>query len=1176
MKITIGTETRDERIKISVQGCNMQKGMAWVRFASLLLTIGVCLLMARPGSAQSTISGDIIGTVTDSTGSVVPSATVNLASSDTGSSSTQTTGPSGTFRFSLVKPGNYTLTVTAKGFSTRKQEVVARTGQVIDIPVKLELGQVTQTIEITAAAPLVETTNANLTTTVDNATATIIPNPGQDITNLALTAPGVSISTGGGYGNFSANGLPGTANLFTVNGADYNDPSNNLQNSGASNMALGTNELQEATVVLNGYTAQYGRGAGANLNYSTKSGTNQFHGNAIWFWNGTRLNANDWFRNAVPSGAAPREHAVSNQWAGSFGGPIIKNKLFFFYNNEGTRYVLPGGGTAYSPTAVFASAVQANLSAINAPSAVQDLYKTMFSLYAGAPGSNSAQPVAFAADPKLGCGDFSGTTVNGTTFGGAATATPCAQIFQSNVNNINIERLMSVTVDWIATSADTLKIRWKQDRGVQATGTDPINAAFNTNSNQPEWDAQVNWSHTFNGQVVNQLIASGLHYGALFGPPIISVALGAFPTTVVFGDAPFANMGGQDFNYPQGRNVGQYQIVDDFSWAKGNHGIKFGVDFRRVNLSDFSGGVYTSGEVDMNSNTNFYNGVISAAGGGDFIQRFASANDVAEKNYSLGVYAQDEWKATNRLQLTLAVRFDRNSPAVCNNNCFTRFTTQFQNLNHDASIPYSQSLALNSHFAVPNTEKVVFGPRIGVAWTPTENPTMVVRGGVGIFSDLYPLNLASRFFTNLPNVTGFTLTPTKVTNDNLWYAPAAPNSVFAQTAASNIALRNAIANGGTLASIQAAVAPLTFAKPSFFSVVNNFRNPKYLEWNLEIDKTFWGGKTAVTAGYVGNHGYDLVLQNYGLNAYCDPKVSAVCSNGAFGSLPESAPDTRFSRINEVTNNGRSNYHGVTLSFRQQATKGLYGGATFTYFHSLDNISNGGFFRFSYNNLLTTGNDGDSLRYQIDPNNPNSPSYGNSDYDFRHTFSAYYVWALPLKPAGFLGQIVGGWTVSQVFIVRGGEPFSVYNNTLAGNLKNGSSLSPLAVYLGGPMTCGPSGASTHCLSPSNFATTSTQQNYPGAVFGNLARNSFRGPGYFDADLSLYKDIKVKEAMTFTIGANAFNVLNHPNFLNPNANVADTATFGSITSTAGAPNSPYGNFTGAVVNGRILQLVAKFKF
>jgi carboxypeptidase family protein/TonB-dependent receptor-like protein len=1158
----------DETTKFLDPGGRMRKTGAWLRPAALLLTLAACLLMAHSGSAQNIISGEIVGTVTDSTGAVVPNATVDLASSDTGYRSTQTTGPTGTFRFSLVKPGNYTVTVTGKGFATYKQGVVAQTGQAVEVPVKLEVGELTQTIEVTADAPLVQTTNANLATTVTSATAEIIPNAGQDITNLALTAPGVSISTGGAYGNFAVNGLGGTSNLFTVNGADYNDPDNNLNNSGASNMALGTNELQEATVVLNGYTGEYGRAAGANLNYSTKSGTNTFHGNAIWYWNGTRLNANDWFSNA---GGAPRGHAVSNQWAGSIGGPIIKNKLFFFYNNEGSRYVLPGGGgTVFTPTTAFANAVQANLLAANAPAAVQTLYKTMFGLYAGAPGSSLATP---ATDSKLGCGDFSGTAVGGTTFG--AGGTPCAQQFQSNVNSLNKERLMSVTVDWNATDRDALKFRWKQDRGVQATSTDPINSAFSANSVQPEWDVQVNWTHTFNSRIVNQFIASGLHYSAIFGPPNIAAALSTFPTSVLFNDgAPFTTMGGgivnhELFQYPSGRNVATYQIVDDFSWARGAHTIKFGVNFRRDNLGDFTAGQLTSGEVIMGSMTDFYNGVISNLhpGAGKFIQNFANINDVPEKNYSLGVYFQDEWRMSNRLKLTLATRFDRNSPVVCNINCFTRFTTQFEQLNHNVSIPYSQSLSLNSHSAMAGLEKVVFAPRVGFAWTPTANPTMVVRGGIGIFSDLYPLYLAHRFFTQLPNVAGFTVSPSAA-NNNIWIAPGAPNGIFAQTAASNAALHTAIANGGTLASVKAAVAPLSFALPNFASIVNNFKNPKYLEWNLELEKSF-GGKTTATVGYVGNHGYDLVLVNYGMNTYCDPATMSVCSNGPYGSLPTSAPDPRFARVQQITNNGYSNYEGLTFGIKQRATQGLYGGATYTYFHSLDNISNGGFLQFS----LNAG--GDSIRYQIDPNNTRSPGYGNSDYDFRHTASVYYVWALPLKPAGVLGQLVGGWTVSEIFLVRGGEPFTVYDTAIRNSIGNGASITTPAVYLGGPTTCSASAASTACLSASNFATSTTQQNFPGAVFGNLARNSFRGPGYFDTDLSLYKDIKVREAMTFTIGANAYNVLNHPNFGNPTASIT-SGSFGSVLNTVGAPNSPYGNFTGAIVNGRILQLVAKFKF
>ena len=650
---------------------------------------------------------------------------------------------------------------------------------------------------------------------------------------------------------------------------------------------------------------------------------------------------------------------------------------------------------------------------------------------------------------------------------------------------------MAVTVDWVATDKDALKFRWKQDRGIQATATDPINSAFSANSLQPEWDAQVNWTHSLNSGMVNQFILTASHYSAIFGPPNIAAALSTFPTSVLFNDgAPFTTMGGgivghELFNYPQGRNVAWYGIIDDFSVTKGDHGFKFGVNFRRDNLADFSAGVLTSGEVVMASMTDFYNGVISNShpGTGSFVQRFANENDVPENNYTLGAYFQDEWRVSNRLKLTLAVRLDRNSPVSCNTNCFTRFTSQFNEVGHSASIPYSQSLALNSSSAMLHVEKFVFGPRFGFAWKPTENPTLVIRGGIGIFPDLYPLNLASRFFTNLPNVTSFTVAPS-ASNNNIWIAPGAPNSVFAQAAASNTALRTAIANGGTLTSVQAAVAPLTFAKPNFFSITDNLLNPKYVQWSLQVEKSF-GEKTSVSVTYVGNHGYDLTLQNYGENTYCDPTTNSICSNGnPFGQLPTSAPDPRFAQINEITNNGRSNYEGVSFDFKQKVMKGLTAGATYTYSHSLDNISNGGFFQFS----LNAG--GDSIRYQTNPQNPNSPGYGNSDYDFRNTFGAYYVWALPLPSQGALGEVVGGWKVSGVFLVRGGEPFSVYDTAIRNSLSNGQSLVTLADYLGGPMSCSASAATTPCLTASNFATAATQQNHPGAQFGNLARNSFR--------------------------------------------------------------------------------------
>src|ERR1700676_3852551 len=366
-------------------GGNMRKAVARLRFAPILAALALCLLTARSGSAQSIISGEITGTRTDAVRAAVPNATVNLLSPETGFNATSTTNTSGTFRFPLLRPGTYNLSATANNFRTSKREVVVSVGGVTDVSVQLEVGDTTEVVEITTTRPLLQTENANLTTTYSPAQIENIPNPGGDLTNYALSAPGVVLSTGAGYGNFTAHGLPGESNLFTINGGDMNDPYNGLNNSGSSNNMLGVNEIQEVALVSNGYTGQYGRAASLNVNFTTKSGSNSFHGNAKWDWNGRYLNANDWFNNAT---GTARPFANSNEWGGSIGGPIVKNKLFFFYDNEGFPYVLPGGGAVYVPTAAWAAAVQANIDATQP--AESAFYRSMFSLYAGAAGGSPA------------------------------------------------------------------------------------------------------------------------------------------------------------------------------------------------------------------------------------------------------------------------------------------------------------------------------------------------------------------------------------------------------------------------------------------------------------------------------------------------------------------------------------------------------------------------------------------------------------------------------------------------------------------------------------------------------------------------------------------------------------------------------------------------------------------
>src|ERR1700737_93216 len=352
------------------------------RTQALTATVLVVLLaVAVPHlAAQSILTGDVVGTVTDPSGAVVSGATVTLSSVDTGTTLTAKTSSTGAFRFPLVKPGQYKLSVTATGFRTTTQTVSASVSAVTTANLQLTLGQGTETVEVSGAAPLIETENANISTTYNATQVENIPNGGNDITAYAYSAPGVLMNTssGGGYGNFTAFGLPATSNLFTVNGNDEMDPYLNLNNSGATNLLLGANEVEEVGVTSNGYTGQYGRMAGAQVNYSTKSGTNSFHGSAKYWYNDVSLNATDWFLNNTNTKPG---FDVNNQYAAAIGGPIVKDKLFFFMGTEGLRYVLATSNQIFVPTPAFETAVLNNLGPTYGAVNSAPFYQNLFNLF---------------------------------------------------------------------------------------------------------------------------------------------------------------------------------------------------------------------------------------------------------------------------------------------------------------------------------------------------------------------------------------------------------------------------------------------------------------------------------------------------------------------------------------------------------------------------------------------------------------------------------------------------------------------------------------------------------------------------------------------------------------------------------------------------------------------------
>jgi hypothetical protein len=833
---------------------------------SLIACMSATLLIGL-ASAQTIISGDIVGTVTDPTGAAVSAATVTLTSVESGSRQTAMTEATGSFRFQLLRPGVYKLEVASPGFAPVVQSVTAAVGQIVAANVKLSVKGLSQLVEVTGAAPLLNTESANLSSMFTPKEIEMIPNPGGDLTNYALASPGVVLSSGAGYGNFTAYGMPGTSNLFTINGGDMNDPYSNLNNSGSSNNMLGANEIQEVAMVSNGYTGQYGRAAGVNMNFTTKSGGNTFHGNAKWDWNGRYLNANDWFNNHT---SAPRPFANSNQWGGSFGGPIIKNKLFFFFDSEGLRYVLPGGGfPVYIPTSQFANAVLANLQTTQ-PNEVAT-YQQMFQLYAGAPGASRAVP-----NPgDGGCGDLAAkgmTTINGTAFGTGGA--PCTAAFRSQITNLNTERLMSIRGDYDITANDRLSARYWQDRGSQPTYTDPINKAFNALSVQPQDAGQLTETHIFNSRLINQVIVGGFYYGAVFGVANLATSQAVFPTEVgglhqggnncTSYDGLLSCMGGEFSRIPSGRNVGQYQVVDDLSYSRGNHDLKFGVNFRRINFSDYRPGRNQTGVFNVFSMTDFAFGTLS--NGGNVAQQFFEESHYPLNSYSIGWYAQDEWRVSNQLKLTASLRLDRNSNLTCLKNCFAKFAGGFDTISHDVNTPYNQSILTGQRQLFDGLERVVWQPRFGFTYSPNKARNAVIRGGAGIFSDLYPAQVTDLLVTNAPTVSIFQVSGPGI-------PVFGPGGAYDLAASDNAAFHSAFANGGTLKSIQAQ-AP-AFTGPNYYTVVPNFRNPRYAEWNLEFQQAF-GDKTVATLGYVGNHGSSLAVQQNGINAYCTVCPLAHC------------------------------------------------------------------------------------------------------------------------------------------------------------------------------------------------------------------------------------------------------------------------------------------------------------
>jgi hypothetical protein len=962
---------------------------------------------------------------------------------------------------------------------------------------------------------------------------------------------------------------------------------------------LGQDQIQEATVVSTGYSGQFGGAAGGNVNYITKSGSNEFHGNAQYYWNGRVLNANDWFNKALGN---PRPFSIANQWAGSIGGPIKKEKLFFFFDNEGLRILIPQLFFVQAPSPQFESATIANIDTkFGSTSASDAFYKKIFNLYNAAPGMSKATPGSFTPN-DLGCNGW--TDPNNPN--GLGTNDPCAVHFFHTRGRPSQDLLTSARVDWNASGSDRAFVRLQYEGGHGAFSIDPINSVFDADDEVPWWQGQLIETHTFSSSAASQFLLAGTSTSALYRMKDPVQARAAFPTALAFTQGTFANLGQGGFINPLGsvwREPLRYQLSEDLVNTWRGHKFGFGANFERIDWTLMQYSQNVVGTLMPQTLDAFYQGGVDPGvlkgtdPNPDFTQlsqSFPADNSQRMAFNNFGLYGQDEWHSRPNLALTVALRAEHQSNPVCEHRCFARMAGPFEAVSHDPDQPYNQAILINQSHALVSTDKVLWSPRFSFAWQPFgPSSSTVLRGGAGVFYDPLPGILATTFSSNPPLFNSY-----HIVNDNL--TPGEKTSLFKDAAASNAAFVNGFNAGQTLAQIQAAISgvyPPGFSPPAITVPEKLTHSPQYQKWSLELQQAF-GVHTSASLSYFGHHGIHALVQNPSANAF------------GFGSLPggkcASPPvppcaDPRFSEVTTVSSAGVSSYNGLVVSFQHRFSgwsQGLFQ-VNYTYGHALDEVSNGGLFQFTSSSSL----------FPQDANNLHA-SYGPAEYDARHSLNANYVWDVPVKTAlGGHGpnSLVNGWQVSGTVFARSGFPYSVFDFFKAGTLQQNNYFGPIyavpVAVLGSP--CGEGAAFPLALHPcqppqvlSDGATPNPNARFvqagceSGFNTGNLGqfpncdapavafaqgRNRFRGPSYFNTDFTIIKNTTLHgwEGAMLGIGFQFFNLFNHPNFGFPDNNISDQS-FGQISYLEQPNTSALGNGFGGDAAPRMIQIKVQLQF
>ncbi|MBS1824414.1 MAG: TonB-dependent receptor [Acidobacteria bacterium] len=1080
------------------------------------------LLLAAMSLHAQFVRGTLLGTVSDESGAVIAGASVTLKNTDTNETKSATTDESGGYTFPALLPGSYSIEVKQSGFKLRSLTGIRlEVNQTARVDVKLSVGEVSERIEVTANALLLKTDTSDIGHVVTNKQIVELPLNGRDYLQLARLIPGVVPSRAGATAgqkgvarSVNSVGARDTSVSFLLDGVDTNDVSFQTPS-----VTPSIDAIEEFKVLQNAYSAEFGRGATQVLT-ALKSGSNQFKGALFEFNRNDKLASRSFFQLTNP--AALKQ----NQFGGTFGGPVFKDKTFFFVNYEGQRIRTGGTGFGFVPTA---QQLQGDFSAtadprIYDPATLDAATRVRQQFPGNRIPSSRFSPRGQKVVPLFQAPNFSGRV---------------GQNYTREVGQVNDNNQGNARVDHRFSGKDSIFVRYSVlDSFRTRYGTIPLTGTLDDIRGQ---NGAFNWVHTVSPTVLNEF-RLGFNRNKYLTPPEGSV--GENPSRDLFGFTntttdPVTSYGLPNFGFtggfsglgpgsqfPQNAITQTWQLVNNLTWIRGSHTLKSGVDFRRTRLTQL---VANNDRGSFSFTGQFTNNPAASAGTGSAIADLllgypltaaAAAGDQLGHNYNelYSVYFQDDWKVNTRLTLNLGLRYEYITPWREKLNRFTIL---------DFDDPRGRLLlAGTSNAFVPgqgivsagrdiperifSPDKNNFAPRIGLAYRPFSRT--VIRSGVGFFYDVQEGNEAQFLRNNAPlffvqNYQSDPLTPT-------------------------LRLDTLFPSGGNLPS--GAIQPFT---------LSTFRTPYVAQWNFNIEREL-AGNLLFEVGYVGSKGTHLLRRtNF-------QQWEGILVQDPARPLPL-AQRVRFPNFSPTVligseNGGSSTYHGLITKVERRLGNGLSFLTSYTWSKAIDDSHSSSNFTGSPSNA--------QCRCDLRGNK------GPSAFDITHRVVVSYGYELPfgkgkpfLNSGGAANKFVGGWQLNGITYAQSGPTAQINTQGDNANIGTGagSSNNQRPNLVAGQFDGIDTGASIkqRGIDPGTyFFNRSAYAMPPLFRLGNLGKNTIRGPGAMGSDFSLFKNTAITERINTQFRAEFFNILNQNNFGLPGLLLA-TPTFGVINGSSG---------------------------